>query len=108
MVIRSRKSYRNGFRLLGVTLLGCGLMAMGCAHVQPFEPPRVGEIPDGRGLFTGDKGALVLSRDIGANAVKTVPDDAQEVEPSAPHTTPFVPRAAPEEPGKPGRNTPPL
>lgn len=110
MAIRSGRLFRmDVLHLLGVLLLGGGLMAVGCAHVQPFEPPQVGEIPDGPGLFTGDKGALVLSRDIGADSVNIVPNEAQKAEPSAPSTSPSVPQVlSPEEPGKPGRKTPPL
>ena len=63
MVLRSHKWYLHGLsHLLGLTVLGIGLMVVGCGSVKPFEPPQAGEIPDGPGLFTGSKGALVLSR----------------------------------------------
>jgi hypothetical protein len=65
-------------------------MVMGCGPVKPFEPPIAGEIPDGPGLFTGSQGALVLSRDLGADRGQTVPDaaDGDKVEPS---TAPAAP-----------------
>jgi hypothetical protein len=75
MVMRFHNRYRHGLLyLFGISLFGFGLMAMGCGPVKPFEPPQVGEIPAGPGLFTGRKGALVLSRDLGADRVQTVPD----------------------------------
>ncbi|ETX06281.1 hypothetical protein [Candidatus Entotheonella palauensis] len=100
MGIRSRQWYPNGLlSLLGMMLLGFGMMTSGCAHVKPFEPPRVDEIPEGPGLFTGSKGAFILSREIGGTApAKPVPDEAQGVEPSA----------TPDVPGNPRRKTPPL
>jgi hypothetical protein len=79
MVMCFPKRYRLGLLyLFAITMIGCGLMAMGCGPVKPFEPPQVGEIPDGPGLFTGSKGALVLSRDLGADRVQTVPDAASQ------------------------------
>jgi len=68
MVMYFPKRYRRVLLyLFGITMIGGGLMAMGCGSVKPFEPPRAGEIPDGPGLFTGSKGSLVLSRDLGAD-----------------------------------------
>jgi hypothetical protein len=99
MVLRSHKWYLHGLpHLLGLTVLGIGLMVVGCGPVEPFEPPQAGEIPDGPGLFTGSKGAFVLSRDLGTNRAKTVPDNTQGIEPPAPSTTPPTP----------SRKTPPL
>ena len=89
MAIRSHKWYLHGLsRLLGLTVLSIGLMVVGCGPVKPFEPPQVGEIPDGPGLFTGSKGALVLSRDLGTKRAKTIPDNTPGIEPSAPSTIP--------------------
>ncbi|WP_089717919.1 hypothetical protein [Candidatus Entotheonella palauensis] len=109
MGIRARQWYPHGFvSLLGMTVLGFGLMNAGCAHVKPFEPPQVREISDGPGLFTGRKGALILSRDIGAAPAKTMPDAAQGDELSVPHTTPDAPSTTPGASGKPKLKTPPL
>ena len=89
MVFRSHKWYLPGLsHLLGLTALGIGLLLVGCGSVKPFEPPQAGDIPDGPGLFTGSKGALVLSRDLGTKREKAVPDHTQGIEPSAPSTTP--------------------
>ena len=71
----------GGLRLLGVALLGMALMTVGCAQVKPFDPPRVGEIPEGPGLFTGSQGALVLSREWGGDVAKAASDDASHIAP---------------------------
>jgi hypothetical protein len=105
MVMRFRKWYRHGLLyLFGIPMLGFGLMAMGCGPVKPFEPPRVGEIPDGPGLFTGHRGALVLSRDLGADREQTVPNATHEgktesnTAPGAPSITPAAPDASSRKP----------
>lgn len=43
-------------------LAGLLLALLGCAQPKPFELPRPGEIPDGPGLFTGEKGRFILYR----------------------------------------------
>ncbi len=44
-------------------LLGLWLAVMGCGHYEPFEPPQIQEIPEGRGLFTGAAGEVILFSD---------------------------------------------
>ncbi len=107
MISRSGELDRNGLALLGITLLGVALLFMSCTNGKPFEPARVGEIPDRPGLFTGDKGAFVLTRDISADSVQSGTDSAQQVEPTAPSAAPSKSRNTSEDPGDPGRKTPP-
>jgi hypothetical protein len=53
---------------------GCILLILGlagCGSVQPYEyQGTVGEIPPGRGLFTRDKGELILYSSDGRRAEK--------------------------------------
>jgi hypothetical protein len=38
------------------------LLVAGCAGVTPYDPPEHGEMPPGRGLFTGADGEFVIYR----------------------------------------------
>ncbi len=106
------RSYKWCLRipLLGGVVLG--LAMIGCVTQDPFQPPIRGEIPDGPGLFTGSKGAWVISRNIGTRQVQTGGDESQVVKPSVPQATPSVspsvPKASPSTPATSGRKPPPM
>jgi hypothetical protein len=46
-------------RLWPITLVL--FLLAGCAGMEPFEPPKAGDTPPGPGLFTGEKGEIVLT-----------------------------------------------
>ena len=60
MRTRFRKPGRRCPSWLGVVLLGLCFGLAGCAQYEPFEPAQSGEIPEGPGLFTGEKGEVIL------------------------------------------------
>jgi len=96
MMRRAHKWYGCIPLLVGMLL---GLALVGCVTQDPFRPPVRDEIPDGPGLFTGSRGAWVISRHLGAQPVQPGADDPQAT-PSVPQTTPSVsPSVPPSLPG---------
>lgn len=53
-------------RLLRPLLLLACVLPLGCAGVEPFDPPVAGEMNPGPGLLSGPSGELVLFRRGGA------------------------------------------
>jgi hypothetical protein len=97
MMIRAH-TWHGCIPLLGGMLLG--LAMMGCVTQDPFRPPVRDEIPDGPGLFTGRRGAWVISRQVGAQPAQPGADDPQATKPSVPQATPSVsPSVTPSLPG---------
>ncbi len=110
MITRSHKRY-PGIPLLGGMLLG--LAMIGCVVSDPFQPPMRDEIPEGPGLFTGSKGAWVISHEFGTRTAPTEATGNPSVEPSVPQAQPSASPAVPAEvtpraPAIPKRKAPPL
>lgn len=113
-MMRGARKRHLGLPLLGGVLLG--FTVMGCVAQNAFQPPRRDEIPDGPGLFTGSKGAWVISRNFGPRQAQTEAAGTQVVEPPAPRAKPSespsvptsVPEATPSAPATPKHKAPPL
>lgn len=108
MMICSHKWSLVRLLLSGIPL---GLAMIGCVASDPFQPPLRDEIPDGPGLFTGSKGAWVISREFGARPAPIEVDEPR-VEPSVPQAQPSesssLTPVAPSIPAIPKPKTPPL
>ncbi len=113
MMTRSHK-WHGCIPLLGGVLLG--LAMIGCVTQDPFQPPVRDEIPDGPGLFTGSKGAWVISRHIGAQPAQTEAAATRAAKPSVPQATapassfvpPSIPGVTPNAPATPRPKAPPM
>jgi hypothetical protein len=47
---------------LVVLLLAICVTLSACADMEPFEPPKPREIPEGPGLFSGEDGEFIIYR----------------------------------------------
>ena len=46
---------------LSLSLLALAALLTGCEHIEPLPPREDGNLKSGPGLFTGEKGAFIIS-----------------------------------------------
>jgi hypothetical protein len=59
---RRRRSYGERSVTLVVLLLAFCVALTACTDMEPFEPPKPREIPEGPGLFSGKDGEIIIYR----------------------------------------------